>query len=87
MQEALANVRKHARASDVSITILATRRELTVLIDDDGVGIATPAPDPGRGITSMRERARSIGGSLEIVKRIDARGTRVILRIPRQDEA
>jgi two-component system, NarL family, sensor kinase len=82
VQEALANVRKHARASAVRIDVVAADDELTVTIDDDGIGIALPLPNVGRGVASMQERARSIGGVVEIANRDGSPGTRVILRLP-----
>lgn len=70
IQESLTNVRKHARASVARVDIHAKDGELVISIADDGQGFR---PDtiarsdfPRFGLTTMRERAMSIGGNLEI---------------------
>lgn len=83
IQEALTNVRKHARArrAGVRITSLADRTEFVV--EDDGRGF-----DPGRpelpdafGLCTMRERTESVGGRL-VVESAPGRGTRVVVLLP-----
>ena len=70
VQEALTNVRKHARASHARVEIRRENGNLVVLIVDDGVGFsagARPRSDfPQFGLSTMRERAESIGGTLNI---------------------
>jgi signal transduction histidine kinase len=83
-QEALANVRKHAAASSVTVTI-SYFDDLTVLdIADDGAGFARVAagnPDRGVGLTSMRERVTELGGAVE-VETLPGEGTTVVVQIP-----
>jgi signal transduction histidine kinase len=64
--EAVTNVVRHARARECRI-VLSTEpdRVLRIVIRDDGVGIADDAT-AGVGLASMRERARALGGTLEI---------------------
>src|SRR3990170_8105363 len=68
VQESLANVRKHARARVVTLT-LSYMDDVTVLdIQDDGVGfVASVGPevaaDGGLGLRAMRERVENIGGA------------------------
>ncbi len=88
VQEALANVRKHAEARTVEVRITSSGRELEVVITDDGRGFVTgsrarPGTDaaPHFGLSTMRERAESVGGSLEVVSAPTA-GTRVVVRLP-----
>lgn len=80
-QEALHNALRHAGAGQITVS-LATRRGRVVLeISDDGTGLpAQPAPG-GLGLASMRERARSVGGTLTISSAPGA-GTRVRLSLP-----
>lgn len=67
-QEALANIGKHARAKNVTITLGWQERRLSMTIEDDGLGFS--APDTLHGLTSkghfglagMRERINLIGG-------------------------
>jgi two-component system NarL family sensor kinase len=81
-QEVLANVRSHARASQVEITLQPAGQDVLLSIRDDGVGF-----DPGReteghhGLQGMRERAKLLGGRLRIASR-PGRGTRVTARVP-----
>ena len=76
VQEALANVRRHAAASRVTVSLGRERVE----IRDDGRGFGSETP-VGMGMTGMRERAQSLGGELE-VEAEPGRGTLVRLRIP-----
>jgi signal transduction histidine kinase len=86
VQEALANVRKHAGATNAWITFNKQRADwLQMTIRDDGKGFDPHAPpDPSRksyGLLSMRERVESLGGELAIDSQ-PGKGTRVIVAIP-----
>ncbi len=62
-QEALTNVRKHARASEVVMSLSTVDRGFLVRVIDDGVGIADLDPNSGHfGLIEMRERAEGAGG-------------------------
>ncbi|MEU8204694.1 sensor histidine kinase [Streptosporangium sp. NPDC049046] len=61
-QEALTNVRRHAGARSATISLRRDDSFLTVRVRDDGSG-PPPAPRPGIGLASMRERARELGGT------------------------
>ena len=62
-QEALTNVRKHARASSAVIQLSTVDRGFLVRVIDDGVGLADLDPNGGHfGLIEMRERAESAGG-------------------------
>ncbi|MBV8715935.1 MAG: GAF domain-containing protein [Chloroflexi bacterium] len=88
VQEALANVRKHANASRVAVRLVETPTAVEAVVEDDGrgfdiqrarSGVADAAPH--FGLATMRERAESIGGTLEIVSATGT-GTLVLVRIP-----
>ena len=86
VQEGLTNVLKHARAQHVWLRIARAGGKLTVEIEDDGVGVAPFEPDaPDRtgrlGLFGMVERARLLGGAMEIGPR-ERGGTRVELHVP-----
>ena len=76
VQEALANARRHSAARRVTVSLAGGQVE----IRDDGRGFGPETP-AGMGLTGMRERARSLGGELE-VEAEPGRGTLVRLRIP-----
>lgn len=86
-QEALTNVRKHAGATRVDVTLSHNDDRLSLAIRDDGAGITQTRGDGagGHGLNNMRERARSLGGELEI-EPVDPRGTLVTLTIPHLQE-
>ncbi len=90
VQEALANVRKHANAQTVRV-LLTCRSDgaYLVLVEDDGVGFDhTPAGRPGEhiGLSIMEERARRLGGELRIESE-PGEGTRVEMIYHPQTEA
>jgi signal transduction histidine kinase len=62
--EALANAAKHAAASRVHIDIQRRNGHAVVLVDDDGVGGATPTP--GGGLSGLRDRIEALGGRFAV---------------------
>ena len=83
-QEALHNVVKHAGADRVRVRLEALEREgvLVLELTDDGVGFDTARAHPGHlGLRTMEERARAIGGRLEIQSAPGA-GTTVRVVVP-----
>lgn len=65
VQEALTNVRKHARATNAEVGLTYGEDRVCVRVRDDGRG-APPAPELGFGLIGVRERARLIGADLRI---------------------
>lgn len=82
-QEALANIVKHARATEVTVTIEEKDGGLHVQIQDDGVGFAGEVPRVSArghmGISSMRERAELQGGWCDISSLPGGGGDRAVL--------
>jgi two-component system NarL family sensor kinase len=82
VQEALANVRRHARATEVTITVRTRAAQVRLVVRDDGQGFDAAARHEGRfGVLGMRERARLLGGTLRIEGRA-GRGTTVRMAVP-----
>ncbi|MCL4535537.1 MAG: GAF domain-containing sensor histidine kinase, partial [Bacteroidetes bacterium] len=83
VQEALANVRKHARAGKVWIRLACQENEAVLAVEDDGIGFDLSEVDGKRrrcfGLETMRERAESIGAALD-VSSIPGEGTRIEVR-------
>jgi len=85
VQEALANVRKHAQARRVEVDLLVRAGNLVLTVADDGKGF-NPA-DLGRsefprfGLVTMRERAESVGAKLEIGASLSG-GTLIKVELP-----
>ncbi|RYX91336.1 MAG: PAS domain-containing sensor histidine kinase [Comamonadaceae bacterium] len=87
-QEMLSNVGRHAEASHLSIAIHANAEAISIAVQDDGKGADAAAFDAADayGVMGMRERARHLGGSLEISS-VLGEGSRFHLRIRRQHTA
>ncbi len=90
VQEALANVRKHAQAQHVTMHFDIVDGNLTGLIEDDGCGFDEQSMEwiaRGHfGLQIMRERARSIDGQLNVVSS-PGHGTRISIVVPLDKEA
>ena len=89
-QEGIANARKHSHASHIVVTLEYGAGDLTLRVDDDGHGTGNGngsgaervrSVDGGFGITSMRERARLLGGELSVAARPGG-GTSLVSVIP-----
>jgi signal transduction histidine kinase len=82
VQEALANVIKHAQAGNASVTITTTGSEVSIEIADDGRGFGPPASSAGHmGLQSINDRARELGGTATIHNGTGG-GTRVVVVVP-----
>jgi len=80
VQEALTNVIKHARAHTITLASGVEQGRRFVSIEDDGCGVrAAIHGGHGRGLQHMRERARQVGGELQITAGGHDHGTRVVL--------
>ena len=82
--EALTNVARHARASRCQVSLAMEQGQLELAVIDDGVGfdLATVGEQSGHfGLLGMRERARLVGGALEVLSQ-PGTGTKVRLRLP-----
>jgi len=83
--EALANVRHHARAASVTVSLNQSDGHLRLRVTDDGVGFDPgSAADPGHvGLLEMGERMRAVGGQLRI-RAATGRGTIVEGTVPHE---
>jgi len=83
VQEALANVLKHAHATAVEVTVEAAEPSLLIRVRDDGVGVPPERLLAVRahGLAAMRQRARGLGGHWH-VQRPPSGGTEVEVRLP-----
>jgi signal transduction histidine kinase len=86
VQEALNNIRKHARATKVGIKLQYTPNSVSVEISDNGRGFRVEQANNGIalghiGLAGMKERAEMLGGNLKI-NSSPGKGTLVLLTIP-----
>ncbi|WP_019156621.1 histidine kinase [Robertmurraya massiliosenegalensis] len=87
IQESLTNITKYAQASSVSAIVLSTNQQISVMIEDDGVGFDTSTvlnSDPSKehlGLLGMLERISLFNGTLEIESE-PGEGTTILAKIP-----
>ena len=85
IQEALANVRKHANARQATIRLSQRTDDVEAVVADDGSGFDPAAlgrsTSPHFGLATMRERAEAVGGDFD-VRSHPGGGTRVMVRVP-----
>ncbi len=90
-QEALTNVARHARATEVTVTLSQTADDICLEVSDNGTGFDTSAPprhEPrsGLGLVGMRERVALIRGDL-LVESQPGHGTRIVVKLPLGERA
>jgi signal transduction histidine kinase len=85
LNEALANIVRHAQARNVKIKAGDSGDKLQLVIEDDGVGLL-PNVQKGYGLRNMRDRARLLNGHLEF-SNSNGKGTTITLDIPWIDQA
>ncbi|MEV8358834.1 sensor histidine kinase [Microbacterium sp. NPDC076895] len=81
LQEALANVRKHARATVVSVTVAPDGDGMRMTVRDDGVGFDPSAARTGFGLDGISDRATLAGGDVE-VESAPGRGATLTILLP-----
>jgi PAS domain S-box-containing protein len=90
LQEALTNVRKHARARTVRIGLSVSDGRAEAVVEDDGEGFDAARPAAAEattfGLGFMRERAHGVGGTVA-VHSAPGEGTRVVITVPLQGRA
>ena len=79
IQEALANARKHSRASLVQIIMTLEQAALGVMIMDDGIGFDPLSTQPGFGLDIIRKRAAQSGAEISIRSDLE-QGTQIFLK-------
>jgi signal transduction histidine kinase len=80
-QEALANVRKHARARDVRMVLSYGEQAVRLDVRDDGTGFDPDRVNGGYGLRGMRSRIVQVGGSL-LVRAKPGEGTLLSVEVP-----
>jgi signal transduction histidine kinase len=82
VQQALANVRRHANASHVVITLVTFPERVSLSVEDDGRGFDPEQVPKGRyGLIGLNERVKLLGGRLSVTS-APGKGTRLKVEIP-----
>lgn len=92
VQEALTNIAKHARATEVEVSLRRTVRDidglrdvLDIAIADNGIGFETQRITPGLGLLGMRERTEALNGRFEL-QTSPGTGVRIRITLPIEGE-
>jgi signal transduction histidine kinase len=80
-QEALANVRKHAKASTVRVRLCYGEDVIRLEVADDGNGFDCAAATGGYGLRGMRDRVQQVGGTVRVTSAPGA-GTAILAEVP-----
>jgi signal transduction histidine kinase len=82
-QEALTNAARHAEAKEIQVSCTADHGQICLRVRDDGRGIDPAQVEASKslGVMGMQERARNVGGSVELLRHPD-KGTEVVFRAP-----
>ena len=90
-QESLANIGRHAQASQITVSIMKSDTSVSFTVEDNGRGFemsevfARQGKEKGIGLAAMQERARLAGGSLNIWSKPGA-GTKITFTIPMEKD-
>jgi signal transduction histidine kinase len=92
VQEALANIEKHAHATDITLRLIASHPNVMLRIEDNGNGfnvqdrLLKAVKEKRMGLNNMEERVHLIGGTIGI-KSNQGQGTSIVVRFPIQTKS
>ncbi|MBK5109450.1 MAG: sensor histidine kinase, partial [Anaerolineales bacterium] len=81
VQEALSNIARHSKASQVEIDLFYSTDNVTCTIQDNGAGFNPDSINKGLGLRSMDERAAGLDGTLAIASK-PGEGTSITMSVP-----
>ena len=90
VQEALHNVAKHAKASNVTVQVVRENQQVQVIVEDDGIGIqprtGVKEQPQSFGLAGIKERIAMLGGVSRVVS-AEGKGTRIEINVPAGEPA
>jgi signal transduction histidine kinase len=87
VQEAITNISKYAKASQVWVSLTSKDGQINVLVRDDGVGFDTATQPPSaHGLVGMRYRVEAEGGTMTVVS-APGQGTSIVVSLPESTQA
>lgn len=69
LQEAIANILKHSKATEVCVYLRQEEQQLIFQVSDNGIGFTANAAPFGFGIRSLKKRAKSLQGALQLLSK------------------
>lgn len=80
-QEALANVRKHSRATSTVVNLAVVDGRVALTVQDDGGGFDPSSPQQGYGLPGLRDRLTLASGELDLTSS-PGTGTTLVVTLP-----
>ena len=80
-KESVHNIVRHSRCANVEVTLSIENHAISLVLKDDGKGFDAAQANHGHGLTSMNQRAKTLGATLEINSGTCS-GTVVSLKVP-----
>ena len=84
-QEAIENVRKHAHAKHVNVTLRYETGKVVLSVEDDGIGFR-PLDPQGLGLQGLRERVELVGGQV-LISSTPGNGSQVRVEVPHETDS
>lgn len=81
LKEGLINIQKHARASHICLRSRTSDREITLELEDDGIGFDPEMLHSGYGLKGIQERVQLLGGKL-MINSAPGMGTQILITLP-----
>ncbi len=85
LQELLHNILKHAGAKTAVLELIEHDGVLSIMVEDDGVGISEDMATKGKGLETVRSKIVYLNGWVEIARKRE-RGTLVVIEVPAQED-
>jgi two-component system, sensor histidine kinase LadS len=82
IQELIANILKHSQASNADIIFTFTKKSLSIIAEDNGVGFPAADIQDGMGIKNIRSRVNLLNGSMSIQTNTNGKGAFILIKIP-----
>ncbi len=80
IQELVHNVLKHAQATQALVEVIEHQNHITLMVDDNGVGIDTTTRPDGMGISTIRSKVAYLNGQMDIQRKPEG-GTLIVIEI------
>lgn len=80
IQELLHNILKHAKATHALLELVEHEQHISIMVEDDGIGIAENSLENGMGLNTIRSRIAYLNGKMEIERKKE-NGTLVVIEI------
>ncbi len=81
LQELLHNILKHAKASYAMLELVEHKQQVSILVEDDGIGIDVDKSMKGNGLDAIQSKIAYLNGHIEISKKKDG-GTLIVIELP-----